>query len=107
MRSRPPGDTRRDGRLGNAAKSFSGDADFCFGYFRSVWIFEPAASDREDQIYFMVVVFIFGGGNWDWLGDVSGVALKFFNSERELQCRDSEGTERGRTGFAEDSAANS
>ena len=78
------GGTRRDGRDRDAAKSFSGHVGFRAGDFGGVRIFEPAASDRAGEIYFVVVVFIFGGGYRDWLGDVSGIALRVYKSGREI-----------------------
>src|SRR5271165_2095981 len=76
MRLKPRGDTKRDGRFGNAAEPFSGHADFCAGDFRGVWIFEPAAAAGASEICFVVAVFVFAGGHWDWVGDVSGIAVR-------------------------------
>jgi hypothetical protein len=85
MRLKRRGDTKRDRRFGNAAQSFSGDADFCVGDFRGVWILEPPPADRTREVYFVVAVFVFGGGDWDWVGDVSCVAVRVFRAKQKYR----------------------
>ena len=76
MRLRRRGGAKRERLAVAAIEPLSGVFAVRGGDFDCVRIFGAAKTERPDQVHFVVVLVVFGGGDRDCLGDVSVFAVR-------------------------------